>query len=81
MPPALTVYSRSCCRLCEEMISGLQELQARFVFELQVVDVDADRDLERRFGEHVPVLVDGERELCRHRLQPASITAYLAKMS
>jgi len=80
VPRALTVYSRSDCHLCEEMIAGLQDLQARFVFELRVVDVDADPDLVRRLGEHVPVLMDGKRELCRHRLQPASLAAYLAKM-
>jgi thioredoxin reductase (NADPH) len=62
------------------MISGLQELRARFVFELRVVDVDADPVLARRFGEHVPVLMHGEHELCRHHLQPASVSAYLAKM-
>jgi thioredoxin reductase (NADPH) len=44
------------------------------------VDVDADPVLERRFGEHVPVLMDGEHELCRHRLEPASVSAYLAKL-
>jgi thiol-disulfide isomerase/thioredoxin len=80
VPQTLIVYGRSWCHLCDEMISGLRDLQARFVFELQVVDVDTDPVLERRFGEHVPVLMDGERELCRHRLEPASVSAYLAKL-
>ena len=74
---SLTLYSRHHCHLCEEMIAGLQELQARFIFEVEIVDVDADAALERRYGAHVPVLAHGERELCRHRLEPASVTAYL----
>jgi hypothetical protein len=75
--PTLTVYSRRHCHLCEEMIAGLQELQARFAFAVAVVDVDADAQMTRRYGDHVPVLVHGDHELCRHRFEPASVTAYL----
>ena len=76
----LTVYSRSHCHLCEEMIAALQEMQGRFHFELQVVDVDGDPELQRRHGARVPVLVHGERELCRHFLDRATVAEYLAKM-
>ena len=76
----LTLYSRTYCHLCDEMIAGLRELQARFHFELEVLDVDADAALESRYGEDVPVLVHGGRELCRHRLDRAGVTAYLAKL-
>ena len=62
------------------MIAGLRELQARFAFELEVLDVDADPALERRYGEDVPVLAHGGRELCRHRLDRDGVTAYLAKL-
>jgi hypothetical protein len=74
----LSVYSRRHCHLCEEMIAGLQELQARFAFDVEVVDVDSDPLLSERYGVHVPVLAHGERELCRHRLEPAGVTAYLS---
>lgn len=76
--PTLTVYSRRHCHLCEEMIAGLQDLQARFAFEVEVVDVDADAALRKEYGLHVPVLVHEDRELCRHRLEPAGVTAYLS---
>ena len=59
------------------MIAGLHELQARFHFELEVIDVDADPALENRYGENVPVLVHGADELCRHRLDAPRVTAYL----
>ena len=60
------------------MIAGLQPLQARFHFTLDVVDVDSDPVLEARYGEDVPVLLHGPRELCRHRLDSALLTDYLA---
>lgn len=76
----LSVYSRSYCHLCDDMITGLRSLQARFRFRIEVIDVDADATLEDRYGEDVPVLLHGERELCRHRLNTALISDYLAKI-
>ena len=77
----LTVYSRACCHLCDDMIAGLHALQARFAFELDVVDVDRDTRLEERFGDDVPVLMHGDRELCRHRLVGRFLTDYLAEIA
>ena len=78
--PTLTVYSRNYCHLCEEMIEALRGLQGLGRFEIRVVDVDADPELERRHGEKVPVLMHGERELCHYRLEPSVVTAYLSKI-
>jgi thioredoxin reductase (NADPH) len=62
------------------LITGLQALQARFRFEIEVIDVDADAALETRYGDDVPVLTHGERELCRHRLDVRLVADYLAKI-
>jgi hypothetical protein len=78
VPLTLTVYSRTYCHLCEEMIAALHSLQGRFHFQLRLVDVDADPALERLHGEKVPVLAHGDRELCHYRLDLAAVTAYLA---
>ena len=77
--PTLTVYSRACCHLCDEMIEALRALQGFFQFEIAVADIDADPELERRHGERVPVLMHGGRELCHYRLDTAIVTAYLSK--
>jgi Glutaredoxin-like domain (DUF836) len=63
--------------LCDDMISGLRTLQARFPFDIQVVDVDSDDALEALYGEDVPVLTHGSHQLCRHRLDFARVTDYL----
>ena len=62
------------------MIAGLRTLQARFHFDVDVVDVDRDTVLTNRYSEDVPVLAHGARELCRHRLATAFVTDYLAKI-
>lgn len=75
---SLTVYSRSYCHLCEDMITALRELQGRCRFRLDVVDVDSDPALESRYGDKVPVLVRNGDELCHYRLEASVITALLA---
>jgi thioredoxin reductase (NADPH) len=60
------------------MLAGLQALQARYAFELTVVDIDTDAALYIRYNEDVPVLVHGERELSRHRLDTALVEGHLA---
>jgi glutaredoxin-like protein DUF836 len=78
-PPSLILYSRAYCHLCQEMLAEIEGLREEFSFALQIMDVDADPELERRFGELVPVLAHGERELARYRLDKGSLRAYLSR--
>ena len=78
--PRLTLLSRAWCHLCDDMLNALTPLAAERPFELEVVDVDGDPELERRYGEDIPVLLAGGAELCRHRLDPARVAEYLASV-
>lgn len=78
--PALTLYGRTYCHLCDDMLRGLQDLQSAIAFEVAVIDVDSDPRLEARFGEWVPVLMHGEHELCHYHLDTAAVTDYLRKI-
>lgn len=74
----LTLYGRTYCHLCEDMLRHLEALRPGARFEVEVVDVDSSAALEDRYGERVPVLAHGERELCHYFLDTAAVTAYLA---
>jgi glutaredoxin len=78
--PTLTVLSRDYCHLCEELITALKRFQGRYDFDIQVVDVDADPALEEKWGDKVPVLLDGEREICHYFLDHDAVDARLARM-
>ncbi len=78
--PLLTLYGRSYCHLCDDMLVALRSLREVPAFDLGYVDVDSDPQFERRFGELVPVLMAGDRELCRHYLDEAVVRAYLNKI-
>jgi hypothetical protein len=61
------------------MRMALVPLAAEQPFELEIVDVDSDAELEQRYGEDIPVLLAGQTELCRHRLDAAKVAEYLSK--
>ena len=76
----LTLYGRSYCHLCDEMLAALAPLRGEFGFAVDVVDVDSDAALELRFGTLVPVLMHAGTELCHYHLDAAKVRAYLAKI-
>lgn len=69
------MYIRTDCHLCDEMYDALRPWQAKLGFVLRSVDIDDDPELIARFGDNVPVLMHGEREICHYRLDEAALVA------
>jgi len=78
--PKLTVLSREYCHLCEELLTALKQFQGRYSFEIEVIDVDRHPRLEEKWGDKVPVLLDGDREICRYHLDIEAVDARLSRM-
>ena len=78
MTPALILYGRGYCHLCDDMAAALRGLGLEFA----EVDVDSDPDLERRFGEMVPVLMvrsgQMETEVCHYFLDQSRLCEVLS---
>jgi thiol-disulfide isomerase/thioredoxin len=74
-----TLYSRSYCHLCDDLLQALLALQQPGErFDVAVIDVDADPALVARFDELVPVLF-GDRagaELCHYFLDPRAARSW-----
>ncbi|HEU5248885.1 MAG TPA: glutaredoxin family protein [Thermoanaerobaculia bacterium] len=64
----LTLMSRPECHLCEEMRREVDALLAGEPHEWEIVDVDGDPDLARRYGESIPVLFANGRLFAKIRL-------------
>jgi|UniRef100_UPI00404A72C3 glutaredoxin len=57
----VTIYSRKECHLCEEALSILEKLKIELKFEITEIFIDGDENLEKLYGEQVPVtLINGE---------------------
>ena len=58
----VTLYHAAKCHLCERALEVVREVQVEFAFELELIDVGGDPELEAQYREHLPVVeVDGER--------------------
>lgn len=61
MRTLVTVYSRHGCHLCEVAVSTLKLLRNEMEFDIEELFIDGDIDLEKAYGEQVPVIhIDGE---------------------
>jgi len=50
------LYSRDDCSLCEKAIEDLEALKGTIPFELVIIDVDSEPDLQKQYGYEVPVV-------------------------
>jgi len=64
----LTLMSRPGCHLCEEMRREVDALLSGEAHEWDVVDVDSDPDLARRYGDEIPVLFVNGRLFAKIRV-------------
>jgi glutaredoxin len=62
-PATVTMFSRATCGLCDEAREVIEAVRRGTGFEFREVFIDGDPELERRYGERVPVVtVDGREE-------------------
>jgi len=72
---ALILYTRAGCPLCEEMAEAVR---ARIGMQRLIeIDVDTDPELRARYGWDVPLLFDGDAEICRHELDAVAFARWL----
>lgn len=73
-----TVYSRAGCSLCEELLVDLaQMLGPSVAAQVAVIDITDDLDLERKYGQRVPVLLADGDFVCAYRLDIERVKPYL----
>lgn len=77
----LTLVSRSYCHLCDDMALALAPLTAEFGVAVEVLDVDADPQLETLYDQLVPVLLYEGKEVCHYFLDVAKVRALCAGFS
>jgi len=57
----VTVYSRTGCHLCEIAIDQINSVKTDKNFILEVKLIDNNNDLEKEYGEQVPVILIDEK--------------------
>ena len=53
----VTVYSRTGCHLCESAIGKIESVKPELNFNLEVKLIDNNPELEKQYGEQIPVIL------------------------
>ncbi len=62
MKTKVTIYSRQNCHLCEVAKEVVESARNEVEFELEILFIDGDAELEKFYGEEVPVtMINGRR--------------------
>ena len=62
MKTQVTIYSRQNCHLCEVAKEVVESARNEVKFEFEVIFIDGDVELEKLYGEEVPVtMINGKR--------------------
>jgi len=62
MSTQVVIYSRVSCHLCQEAEKNVREVMTEIPFELEVIYIDGNQELERLYSEEVPVtLINGAK--------------------
>ena len=63
----IEIYSRPGCHLCEDAKEIIERVQARYPFSLRVINIEPDPELEKAYGEQIPVvLINGNKAFKYH---------------
>ena len=63
----IDIYSRPGCHLCDEAKHILERVRLRFPFALRVINIADDPELEKTYGEQIPVvLINGSKAFKYH---------------
>lgn len=56
----VTIYSRHGCHLCDVMKDQVVQIQNDLEFNIEIIYIDKNIELEEKYGEQVPVImIDG----------------------
>lgn len=75
----VTVYSRHGCHLCEDAVKTLEGMREELAFEIEIIYIDGNSELEKLYGNEVPVVhIDGEHHDF-YRIDPERFRTSLEK--
>lgn len=76
----VSVYSRSNCHLCEVALEVISEIQKDFEFIITKILIDGDTELEKKYGEQVPVILINNQPHDFFRVDPERFRLAISKL-
>ena len=76
----IDIYSRPGCHLCDEAKDVIDRVQRRFGFNVRVIDIETDPDLERAYGQEIPVVFINGNKAFKYRVDEAELEKKVKKL-
>ncbi|MEI6648619.1 MAG: glutaredoxin family protein [Actinomycetes bacterium] len=79
---SVAIYSRTGCHLCHDAIAALEEIQKESPndFSIEVRLIDGNVELERKYGESIPVILIDEQPHDFWRVNPERFKKAIAQL-
>ncbi len=78
--PAVVVYGKPHCALCDKALAVLAHLQPEFGYRIDYRDITADPALTARYRETIPVVAVDGVEIARGRVTIPAVRAALSAL-
>ena len=75
----ITIYSRRNCHLCDVALETLISLQGELDFDIEKLFIDGNNELEKKYGEEVPVILIDNEHHDFFRVDPVRFRSSLEK--
>ena len=76
----IDVYSRPECHLCDEAKDVIERVRRRFPFALNIVNIDADADLQSAYGTEIPVVFINGNKAFKYRVDEAEFERKIKRL-
>jgi glutaredoxin len=76
----VSIYSRSNCHLCEVALGVLEEMRNELDFQITKILIDGNAELEKKYGEQVPVILINNEPHDFFRVDPERFRLALSKL-
>ena len=83
MPDALVqidIYSRPGCHLCDAAKEVVERVRLRFPFLLRVINIETDPELEKSYGEQIPVVFINGNKAFKYHVDEAELEKKVKKL-
>ena len=74
------IYSRPGCHLCDDAKEVIERVRGRFAFSLQVINIESDAELEKAYGDQIPVVFINGNKAFKYRVDEAELERKVKKL-
>jgi glutaredoxin len=73
------IYSRPGCHLCDDAKEIVERVQTRVKFDLRIINIEGDAELEKTYGEQIPVVLINGRKAFKYHVKEAEFEAQVKR--